>query len=213
MPGLPKDAKTGTKKEITTGDGRKITAVKTDKGWSYSAPYGPKKGKGGSRGSGTPEAARAVVAAVGKLGDKVKDGVKSISPGNNRPATSPSSGGSSGGSPSPSPSGSAAPKPSKPKPPGKVYRKTRAAWKSEKGNQPRGYEPPEQRAERTSKSQFDMSMTGDEVKAARKAYLKSHPAAAKAVAKGTMSMGDINMTVRRLRKKNPGAIGMKTEDV
>jgi hypothetical protein len=186
---LPSNAATGTKKEITTGDGRKIMAVKTDKGWSYSAPYGPKTKKRETRGDGTPDAARAVVAAVDKLG------------------------GVAGGGKAMPPSGGSASKPSKPKPPGSVYRKTRAAWKSESANQSRRYEPPEQRQERMDKSQFDMSMTGDEVKAARKAFLKSHPAAAKAVAKGTMSMGDINMTVRRLRKKNPGAIGMKTEDV
>jgi hypothetical protein len=86
-----------------------------------------------------------------------------------------------------------------------VYRATRSAYKSEQANQPRQYETPEQMQQRQASSKFDWSMSGADVKAARTEFLKSHPAAAKAVAKGTLSMGDINLTVRRMKKKNAAA--------
>lgn len=210
---LPNNAKTGDKKEITTGDGRKVMATKTDKGWVYSSPYGSKGGGKGKKANPTDAAAaRAVVNAVKNAGEAVGSAVSSMKLGGNKntpaspaPAAS-SSGGSGGGSPAPA-------KTAAPPKPGAVYRKTRALAKSEKENAPRRYETPEQTKARMDKSAFDMSMSGADVKKYRKAYLAKHPAAAKAVAKGTMSMGDINMTVRRLKKKgNMDALGVKAEN-
>jgi hypothetical protein len=112
------------------------------------------------------------------------------------PSTNPTSGGQQQGS-SPAPAA-----PAMPKAPGAVYRKTQASYSKEKSNAGNRFETPEQEQSRKSSSKFDWSMSGDDVKTARAAFLKTHPAAAKAVAKGTLSMGDINMTVRRLKKKN-----------
>lgn len=112
----------------------------------------------------------------------------------------PSGGQQQQSSPTTSPAAPAAP--AKPKPPGAVYRKTSASYSKEKSNTGNRFETPEQEQSRKSSSEFDWSMTGADVKTARATFLKAHPAAAKAVAKGTLSMGDINMTVRRLKKKN-----------
>lgn len=201
--------KIGDKKDLTTGDGRKMTAVYTSSGWKYSAPFGPKKDKGGRRGGGSPNAAAAVATAVRNVGESVSSALDTVRLGRGR-----SSG--SGSRPSSAEGTGGAVKPAKPagKPKvGAVYAKTRSAYKSESANQPSRYETDEQRKARMDKSKFDWSMSADDVKKYRAAYLKKHPAAAKAVAKGTMSMGDINLTVRRLKKKGSmGAFGMKQEN-
>lgn len=153
--------------------------------------------KGGKGFGGIPAAAAAVAGAVQSVGNSVASAAK----GNKKPSAS-----STASYSSPSTSSASAPAaPKKPKPPGAVYRATRSAYKSEQANQPRQYETPEQAQSRQASSKFDWSMSGADVKAARKEFLKSHPAAAKAVAKGTLSMGDINLTVRRMKKKNAAA--------
>lgn len=212
--------KIGDIKTETTPDGKQTwTSVYTSSGWKASKAM-PVKGKGGkSNGNGKDvQAARAVTRAVGNLTNRVGSAVSSLRLGNNgssssQSSPSPSSSSSGGGSGASSTPAAPPKKPAGPPKPGAVYRKTRAAYKSEQANQPRQYETPEQNKARMDKSQFDMSMSGDDVKKYRKAYLAKHPAAAKAVAKGTLSMGDINMTVRRLKKKgNMNAFGMKSED-
>lgn len=214
--------KIGDIKTERTPDGKmQWTSVYTSSGWKASKAT-PVSGPKNTRDSASPAAAAAVVGAVRNLTNKVGSAVDTVkfggkSGGGNKSnggsstpaAASPagSSGAASGGSSAP-----AKPKSTKAKP-GSVYTKTRAAYKSEKDNAPNRYETPEQTKARMDKSQFDMSMSGADVKRYRAAYLKKHPAAAKAVAKGTLSMGDINMTVRRLKKKGSmGAFGMKSED-
>lgn len=75
--------------------------------------------------------------------------------------------------------------------PGKVYEKTRSYWKDDG-----------EKAKR-----FDMEMTGDEIRRARKEFLRTHPAARRAVENGTMSMGDVNIMVRRLSKRKKSRQG------
>jgi hypothetical protein len=201
--------KPGDTKVLTTGDGRKITATWGSKGWNYSAPYGPKTTKPAAK-NVSPAAARAIVEGVKNVGEGAKS-VLTLGKGGSSPAPAANSPSSSGGGAS---APAAAPaKPKAPPKPGRVYSKTRSTYKSEQANQPKSYETDEQRKARMDKSAFDWNMSGDDVKKYRKAYLAKHPAAAKAVAKGTMSMGDINMTVRRLKKKGSmGAFGMKSEN-
>lgn len=178
--------------------------------------YGPPEPKS------TPQASRAVAnasssgggAGKGATGKNPPRRTASVSGGSsnsgggssyssNSGSSSPSySGGSSSSSSSSAP---ASPSPKKQKPVGAAYRELRSAYKDEQANQPKSYETPEARQERMGKSSFDWGMSADQVKSARKEFLKSHPAAAKAVAKGTLSMGDINLMMRRLSKKNAAA--------
>ena len=174
--------------------------------------------------AGAPAAARAVVAGSKKVGAAAGAAAGAITfgkSGGNKSASSPASSSSAGSRPAPaSPArsgGKASPAKTQnarvPKKPGNVYAKTRSSYKSEAANQPKSYETDDQRKARMDKSKFDWSMSASDVKKYRKEYLKKHPAAAKAVANGTMSMGDINLTVRRLKKKGSmGAFGMKQEN-
>ena len=184
-------AKTPTTSTYVDGnlDPGKVTTPKQYGPPKPAKQYGPPKPatKPPKSPKSPPAAAVAVASAVGT-----------------KPYKQPPSGGQQQqSSPTPSAAAPAAPAaPAKPKPPGAVYRKTSASYSKEKSNTGNRFETPEQEQSRKSSSKFDWSMTGADVKTARKAFLDAHPAAAKAVAKGTLSMGDINMTVRRLKKKN-----------
>lgn len=205
--------KIGEIKTQRTPDGKKEwTSVYTSSGWKASKAMPAKGAKNTKKDDRSPAAAAAVVSTVQRLGNQVGSALETVKFGGKSGGSKSNNSGSQPSSSSGGAASSAPPKPAKPPKPGRVYSKTRAAYKSEKENQPTRYETPEQAKARSDKSQFDMDMSGADVKKFRKEYLKSHPAAAKAVAKGTLSMGDINMTVRRLKKKNPGAIGLNTTD-
>ena len=167
------------------------------------------------------KAARAVLESVRRLSDSVGSAsvTMRLKGGKNADDTSFTDGGGDGGRPadnpaaqsvesvSPSDSRSASPRSSskgsnsrsgaavarsqEKKKPGKAYEQTRSYWKNES-----------ERAKR-----FDMEMTGDEIRKARAEFLRTHPAARAAVKNGSMSMGDINIMVRRLAKRKKSRQG------
>lgn len=172
--GVKDAAKSGTRVVTMTGkDGTKINVTERRKA---DGTWGQVMGSGRRVGSTAP-----------KSGGGQGSAASAPSPGGSR---------SAGGGGAAPPKRSAAP----PKP-GKAYTKTRALYKNEKDNAPRRYVTDEDRKAMKDKSKFDMDMSASDVKAKRKLYLDTHPAAAKAVANGTMSMGDINLMVRRLSKR------------
>lgn len=160
-------------------------------------------------------AAKAVAESIGKLGKTVGDSAEKLKlVGGKSPNPDPASDvtgqgeggheghdhgsggdgdgdGGKGGQRSHSRAASAVAKSQEKSKPGKAYEKTRSYWKDEG-----------EKAKR-----FDTEMTGDEVRAARKEFLRTHPAARRAVKNGTMSMGDINIMVRRLSKRKKSRQG------
>lgn len=182
-------------------------------GGAFGGRGGKKAGaKGDSSGKGKPQvtearAARAVLKGLRSLSKTTGSAAVSLRVGGRKSETSavPSAGDSggraSGAQAPPAKSGQSrggsgraasavARSQEKPKP-GKAYEKTRSYWKDE--------------GEKSKR--FDMEMTGDEIRAARNEFLRTHPAARRAVKNGTMSMGDVNIMVRRLSKRKKSRQG------